>query len=64
MNPTEKQLKFIEEICDVLDLENPNCQTRQETYLFIHDNIEEYKMTIDELKDTQGLFVNGYFEND
>lgn len=57
---TSKQLKFIEEICEVLDLENPNCKTKKEACQFIKENIDEYKDVIDNLKDVDYLEINGY----
>lgn len=56
---TERQLKFIEEICDVLDIPNPHAKTKAEASLFISENIAEYRYAIDEIRDAAGDF-NGY----
>ena len=42
MMPTEKQLSFIEDICEVLEIDNPNCQTKEQASEWISEHIEEY----------------------
>lgn len=43
MKPTEKQLSFIKYICSVLDIETPNCETKEQARDFISSHIEKYK---------------------
>ena len=44
MKPTEKQLNFIEEICYVLDLDEPQNLTKEEASKWISEHIDEYRM--------------------
>lgn len=43
MKPTEKQLSFINHICEVLEIETPNCETKEQAKDFISNHIQEYK---------------------
>ena len=51
MEPTEKQLKFIEDICDELDIDNPHCSTKQEASEWIHDHIDEFHKSLRQTDD-------------
>lgn len=42
MKPTQRQLDFIEDICEKLELDNPNCQTIEEASKWIADHIDDY----------------------
>jgi hypothetical protein len=46
MEPTEKQLKFISVIYKTLDIDDPNCQTKQEATKWISDHINEFRETM------------------
>lgn len=43
MEITKKQINFIEQICKVLDIENPNCKTKEDAQKWISEHINEYK---------------------
>ena len=45
-SPSEKQIKFVEEICQALNIDFPTCSkefTAQTYYYFIADHINEYQ---------------------
>lgn len=42
--PTDKQLSFIQGICECLDISNPHCSSKDEARQFISDHIREYEM--------------------
>lgn len=45
-SPSEAQIRFVEEICQTLDIDFPTCSkefTAQAYYYFIADNIDKYK---------------------
>ena len=48
--PTERQLAFIKEMCEVLDMDNPDPKTKQDASNFISENIENYRFVVDELR--------------
>ena len=62
--PTNKQILFIEKICDTLDLEYPDCKTIKEASDFIQDYIDDYYDTLENIRDNEGLFANGIYDND
>ena len=42
--PTEKQLSFIQGICECLDIPNPHCTSKDGARQFISDHVREYEM--------------------
>ena len=44
MKPTKKQLSFISEICDVLEIDNPNCKTIEEASDWIGEHLSLYNL--------------------
>lgn len=54
-SPSEKQIKFVEEICQALDIDFPTCSkefTAQTYYYFIADHINKYQ----EVRDADPAF--------
>ena len=54
-SPSEKQIKFVEKICQTLDIDFPTCSkefTAQIYYYFIADNINIYQ----EVRDADSAF--------
>ena len=41
---TEKQLSFIQGICDCLDIPNPHCSSKDEARQFISTHVHDYEM--------------------
>lgn len=64
MKPTEKQLFFINRICEILNIDNPNCQTKEEASEWISDNVEEYNEYIEDMSDCEGMFACGIYDSD
>lgn len=60
MEATERQLKFIDLICTVLEIENPKIEKKEEASKWIADHIEEYKTeSVDFFYDWENELVNG-----
>lgn len=42
--PTEKQLSFIQGICECLDIPNPQCTSKDEARQFISSHVRDYEI--------------------
>ena len=62
IEPTKKQLDFIDDICDTLKIKKPNCKTKGEASQWISKHIGEYKAVYNEFD--FGPFVYGAYLND
>ena len=62
---TDKQKKFIEDICEVLHIDFDDCRnfTKSEASEFISDNIEEYNFACEEMREAYDSWAleHGYF---
>lgn len=57
--PTEKQLSFIKGMCELLDIPNPDCKTKEEARNFISSNIDLYNRAKVDEYDWENEFLNG-----
>lgn len=55
MAPSEKQLLFIESICEMLELDDPKCQTKAEAHEWIGKHIDDYNKATKEIIEGFGL---------
>ncbi len=46
MKPTSKQIDFIKDICEVLGLKEPTCETIQEASSWIQEHLDDYNSAV------------------
>lgn len=56
MSSTEKQIDFIEIMCNKLDIDNPNCKTKEEAQKWISEHYSDFKIAC---IDITNEFLNG-----
>ena len=42
MEPTKKQIDYIEGICEELEIPNPDCKTKDEACVWISEHVDAY----------------------
>ena len=62
MRPTQKQLDFIEDIREKLELDDPNCQTIEEASKWIAEHIDEYNNVTSGMTEDFGLSMFDTFQ--